>query len=137
MLFLMFLSWSNSFSVVMPLRRARVELFCIVGPSAKGSLKGKPISTMSTPLSCKAQTMGSVSSNSGCPAEKYMDSNLCSFWKVLSISLFRGLFSGLGWVLGATILVSLLTYTLSQIEFIPILGEWVSQLINEIESFDR
>ena len=60
-----------------------------------------------------------------------------SFWKVLSISLFRGLFSGLGWVLGATILVSLLTYTLSQIEFIPILGEWVSRLINEIESFDR
>ncbi len=60
-----------------------------------------------------------------------------SFWKILLVSLFRGLASGLGWVLGATILVSLLTYTLSQIEFIPILGEWVSQLINEIESFDR
>ena len=60
-----------------------------------------------------------------------------SFWKILLVSLLRGLASGLGWVLGATILVSLLTYTLSQIEFIPILGEWVSQLINEIESFDR
>ena len=60
-----------------------------------------------------------------------------SFWKILLVSLFRGLASGLGWVLGATILVALLTYTLSQIEFIPILGEWVSQLINEIESFDR
>ena len=58
-----------------------------------------------------------------------------SFWKILLVSLLRGLASGLGWVLGATILVSLLTYTLSQIEFIPILGEWVSQLINEIESF--
>jgi hypothetical protein len=51
--------------------------------------------------------------------------------------LFRGLASGLGWVLGATILVSLFTYALSQIEFIPILGELVSKLIKEIEAFDR
>lgn len=60
-----------------------------------------------------------------------------SFWNLLFISLLRGLASGLGWVLGATILVSLLTYTLSQIEFIPILGDWVSRLIIEIETFDR
>ena len=60
-----------------------------------------------------------------------------SFWKLFLISLFRGLASGLGWVLGATILVSLLTYMLSQIEFIPILGDWVSRLIEEIETFDR
>ena len=60
-----------------------------------------------------------------------------SFWNLLFISLLRGLASGLGWVLGATILVSLLTYTLSQIEFIPILGDWVSRLIAEIEAFDR
>ena len=60
-----------------------------------------------------------------------------SFWKLLLISLLRGLASGLGWVLGATILVSLLTYTLSQIEFIPILGDLVSRLIVEIEAFDR
>ncbi|MBF97231.1 MAG: hypothetical protein CFH34_01112 [Alphaproteobacteria bacterium MarineAlpha9_Bin4] len=60
-----------------------------------------------------------------------------SFWKIILVSLFRGLASGLGWVLGATILVSLFTYALSQIEFIPILGEWVSRLIKEIEAFDR
>lgn len=60
-----------------------------------------------------------------------------SFWKLILVSLVRGLASGLGWVLGATILVSLLTYTLSQIEFIPLLGEWVSRLIEEIEAFDR
>ena len=60
-----------------------------------------------------------------------------SIWYLLIVSLFRGLASGLGWVLGATILVSLLTYALSQIEFIPILGEWVSKLIIEIEAFDR
>ena len=51
---------------------------------------------------------------------------------ILFVSFLKGLVSGLGWILGATILVSLLTYTLSQIEFIPILGDLVSQLITEI-----
>ena len=57
--------------------------------------------------------------------------------KILIISFLKGLASGLGWIIGATILVSLLTYILSQIEFIPILGDIVSQLIEEIEAFDR
>ena len=57
--------------------------------------------------------------------------------KILYISFLKGLASGLGWIIGATILVSLLTYILSQIEFIPILGDIVSQLIEEIEAFDR
>ena len=60
-----------------------------------------------------------------------------SIKKVLFISFLKGLASGLGWIIGATILVSLLTYILSQIEFIPILGDIVSQLIEEIEAFDR
>ena len=57
--------------------------------------------------------------------------------KILFISFIKGLASGLGWIIGATILVSLLTYILSQIEFIPIFGDIVSQLIQEIEAFDR
>ena len=57
--------------------------------------------------------------------------------KILIISFLKGLASGLGWIIGATILVSLLTYMLSQIEFIPILGDIVSELIEEIEEFDR
>ena len=57
--------------------------------------------------------------------------------KILVVSFLKGLASGLGWIIGATILVSLLTYILSQIEFIPILGDIVSQLIEEIEAFDR
>ena len=57
--------------------------------------------------------------------------------KILFISFLKGLASGLGWIIGATILVSLLTYILSQIEFIPILGDIVSELIEEIEAFDR
>ena len=60
-----------------------------------------------------------------------------SIKEILFISFLKGLASGLGWIIGATILVSLLTYILSQIEFIPILGDIVSQLIQEIEAFDR
>lgn len=56
---------------------------------------------------------------------------------ILIVSFLKGLISGLGWILGATILVSLLTYILSQIEFIPILGNLVTQLIQEIEGFER
>ena len=60
-----------------------------------------------------------------------------SLSKIFLISLVRGLASGLGWIIGATILVSVLTYMLSQIEFIPILGDWVSRLIEQIENFER
>ena len=35
--------------------------------------------------------------------------------KILFISFLKGLASGLGWIIGATILVSLLTYILSQL----------------------
>tara|TARA_B100000963_G_scaffold338872_1_gene336144 strand:+ start:2813 stop:3109 length:297 start_codon:yes stop_codon:yes gene_type:complete len=60
-----------------------------------------------------------------------------SLWKMILVYLLKGLASGLGWVIGATILVSILTYMLSQIEFIPILGDIVSRVIEEIEKFDR
>ena len=60
-----------------------------------------------------------------------------SYWKMFYISLIKGLASGLGWVIGATLLVSILTFILSQIEFIPIIGQWVSMLILEIEGFNK
>ena len=60
-----------------------------------------------------------------------------SLWRLMFFSLIRGLASGLGWVIGATILVYLLTIILSQIEFIPILGDWASRLIEQIETFDK
>ena len=60
-----------------------------------------------------------------------------SLWKMILVYLLKGLASGLGWVIGATILVSILTYMLSQIEFIPILGDIISRVIEEIEKFDR
>ena len=60
-----------------------------------------------------------------------------SLSKLIIFSLIRGLASGLGWVIGATILVYLLTIILSQIEFIPIVGEWAARLIEQIEKFDK
>ena len=60
-----------------------------------------------------------------------------SIWRIIGVSLIQGLASGLGWIIGATLLVSILTFFLSQIEFVPIIGEWVSRIIQEMKSFER
>jgi len=57
-----------------------------------------------------------------------------SLWRVASWSLVRGLAFGLGSVLGATILLSVLVTMLSSIDFIPVLGDLAQQLIEEIQS---
>lgn len=46
--------------------------------------------------------------------------------------LYRGLAFGLGSVLGATILVSVAAYLLAQIDFIPIIGDWASEIAKQI-----
>jgi len=50
------------------------------------------------------------------------------FW-----TLMRGLAWGLGSVLGATILLSILVRMLGSIDFIPVLGDWAQQIIDQIE----
>ncbi|MEY2990811.1 MAG: hypothetical protein RI946_205 [Pseudomonadota bacterium] len=57
-----------------------------------------------------------------------------STWRILWLNFLRGLAFGLGSVIGATILVYLTIQILAQIEFIPILGEWAVQLIEQIET---
>ena len=56
-----------------------------------------------------------------------------SLWRLVGFQFARGLAFGLGSVLGASILVSMLAWWLSQIEFLPIIGEWASQLAQEID----
>lgn len=56
-----------------------------------------------------------------------------SFWRLLLYQITNGLVLGLGTVLGATILVSILVYFLSQIELLPIIGEWATQIMEQIE----
>lgn len=57
-----------------------------------------------------------------------------TIWTALWAHFLHGLAFGLGSVLGATIVVYLLVMALSQLEFIPIIGEWASQIIAEINS---
>ena len=53
-------------------------------------------------------------------------------WKRAGHSLISGLFFGLGSVLGASLLVALLIRMLSSIDFVPILGDWAQQIIDQI-----
>ena len=66
--------------------------------------------------------------------EHYLFKMNSSLSKTIFFSLVRGLSFGLGSVIGATILVYLLILFLSQIEFIPIIGEWAARLIELIEN---
>ena len=56
-----------------------------------------------------------------------------SLWRLVLFQFIRGLAFGLGSVLGASILVSLLVWWLAQFEFIPIIGDFTRQLIDWIE----
>lgn len=56
------------------------------------------------------------------------------FWTMVWHSLARGLMMGLGTVVGATLLLSTLVWTLSQIEFIPIVGEWAREISSIVQS---
>ena len=53
--------------------------------------------------------------------------------RIIWTNFLRGLAFGLGWVIGASILVYITVQILAQIEFIPILGDWALRLISEIE----
>ncbi len=56
-----------------------------------------------------------------------------SLWKLGAFQLYRGLAFGLGSVLGATLLVSIVVQMLSSMDFIPVLGDWVSRIIEQIK----
>ncbi|MCV6825730.1 MULTISPECIES: DUF5665 domain-containing protein [Halocynthiibacter] len=56
-----------------------------------------------------------------------------SKWRTIGFQLMRGLAFGLGTVLGASILASVLVFALSQIDFIPIFGEWAKEIADEIQ----
>lgn len=52
-----------------------------------------------------------------------------SMFRMLGFQFMRGLAFGLGSVFGATVLVSILVYFLSTIDFIPIVGEWAREIL--------
>ena len=57
-----------------------------------------------------------------------------SLWQVAFWNLVRGLAWGVGSVIGATLLISYFVQMLSSIDFIPVLGDWAHQVIEEIQS---
>lgn len=63
--------------------------------------------------------------------------NESSVFRVAGWSLLRGLFFGLGSTLGATILLAFVVKMLGSIDFIPILGEWAQQIIEQIQIGDQ
>ncbi|MGI3210731.1 DUF5665 domain-containing protein [Roseovarius tibetensis] len=54
--------------------------------------------------------------------------------RFFALNFARGLAVGLGTLLGATVLLSLIVWALSQIEFLPIIGEWASQIAEQMDS---
>ena len=56
-----------------------------------------------------------------------------SYWRLIVYQFVRGLAFGLGTLMGATVLVSLIAYWASQFSFIPILGDWLLQLVEQME----
>ena len=54
--------------------------------------------------------------------------------RLLWFHLLKGTAFGLGSVLGATVVLSSLVYVLSQIEFIPVIGDWISEIIKVVQS---
>jgi hypothetical protein len=54
-------------------------------------------------------------------------------FQLLVYRFLSGLATGLGTVLGATLLVSLLVYWLQGINWVPIIGDWATQIADRIE----
>ena len=54
--------------------------------------------------------------------------------RMLVFQFARGLAFGFGTVIGATILVSVLSYLLSSVDFIPIIGEWAAEVLRIIDT---
>lgn len=55
--------------------------------------------------------------------------------KFLFLSFMKGIMVGLGSVIGATVVVAILIYLLSQISFVPIIGDFINDLVGQLEIY--
>lgn len=51
----------------------------------------------------------------------------------LLYSFFRGIVTGLGTVVGATIVVAVLAFLFRHVQLIPLIGTWLTEIIKQIE----
>ncbi|MGL4312006.1 MAG: DUF5665 domain-containing protein [Paracoccaceae bacterium] len=56
-----------------------------------------------------------------------------SYWQMIGFQFLRGLATGLGTVIGATVVVSFLALSLAKIDFIPIVGKWAARIAEQIQ----
>ncbi len=56
-----------------------------------------------------------------------------SMARLLVFNFARGLAFGLGTVLGASVLLSLVAWSVSQVEFLPIIGEWAAEIARQMK----
>jgi hypothetical protein len=56
-----------------------------------------------------------------------------NMWRLILFQFVRGLALGLGTVVGASILVSLIAYLLAQIDFLPIIGDWATAIAEQMQ----
>jgi hypothetical protein len=54
--------------------------------------------------------------------------------RILLLNFGRGLAYGLGTVVGASALLSVVVWSLGQIDFIPVIGEWAARIAREIDA---
>jgi len=54
--------------------------------------------------------------------------------RMLAWTFARGLALGLGTVVGASILVSAVAFSLRGIDFLPVIGDWAAEIAREIEA---
>ncbi len=54
-------------------------------------------------------------------------------WKFMFFSFLKGLMVGFGSILGASVLVGVFIYLLSQISFIPVIGDFIEDIILQVK----
>lgn len=57
-----------------------------------------------------------------------------SMWRMIGYQFLRGLAFGLGTLMGASVLVSIIAWWASQFSFIPVIGEWLNLLVSEMDT---
>lgn len=55
-------------------------------------------------------------------------------WKFLWFSLLKGIAVGFGSVLGASVVVALALYLLAQISLVPVVGDFIKDIMSEIQN---
>ncbi len=55
------------------------------------------------------------------------------WWRMTYFYFLRGIAMGLGTVIGATVILSVMLWVLSQVEFLPIVGEWATEIVRMVE----